>query len=78
MMTVAEVSVPEDKVEKYTGENGLFSMVFDFYLYRSGMYIESMVWNGKTLDICRIENNIMLSQEILAATQLGKVHILEN
>lgn len=30
MMTVAEVSVPEERMEQFIGENGLFSMVFDF------------------------------------------------
>ncbi len=30
MMTVAEVSVPEARMERFIGENGLFSMVFDF------------------------------------------------
>ncbi|MCQ2509001.1 MAG: alpha-glucosidase [Lachnospiraceae bacterium] len=30
MMTVAEVSVPEEKMEHYIGNDGLFSMVFDF------------------------------------------------
>lgn len=29
-MTVAECTVPEDKVEEYLGEDGLFSMAFDF------------------------------------------------
>lgn len=30
MMTVAEVGVPEEKMERFIGEDGLFSMVFDF------------------------------------------------
>lgn len=29
-MTVAEVAVPEEDMEKYIGKNGFFSMVFDF------------------------------------------------
>lgn len=29
-MTVAEVSVPDDQLAEYVGENGYFSMVFDF------------------------------------------------
>ncbi len=29
-MTVAEVSVPDERLEEYAGENGYFSMVFDF------------------------------------------------
>ena len=30
MMTVAEVDVPEEKMERFIGKDGLFSMVFDF------------------------------------------------
>lgn len=43
MMTVAEVSVPEEKMELFIGQDGLFSMVFDF-LY-TDMDIEKR--NGK-------------------------------
>lgn len=65
MMTVAEVSVPEDKVEQYTGENGLFSMVFDFtYTDLDVHRINGLEWK-RPWTYAELKNRIMTSQEIL-------------
>ena len=77
MMTVAEVSVPEDKVEKYTGENGLFSMVFDFtYTDLDVHRINGLEWK-RPWTYAELKNNIMLSQEILQRHSWGSPY-LEN
>ena len=72
MMTVAEVSVPEDKVEQYTGENGLFSMVFDFTYTESGR--PSDQWSGveTPLDLWRAEKQDHDFSGNFTETQLGK------
>ena len=65
MMTVAEVSVPEDKVKQYTGENGLFSMVFDFtYTDLDVHRINGLEWK-RPWTYAELKNRIMTSQEIL-------------
>lgn len=62
MMTVAEVSVPEEKMERFIGDDGLFSMVFDFSY--TDMDIEKR--NGKewkkSWTVCELKEKIFKSQ----------------
>ncbi len=77
MMTVAEVSVPEDKVKQYTGENGLFSMVFDFtYTDLDVHRINGLEWK-RPWTYAELKNRIMTSQEILQKHSWGSPY-LEN
>lgn len=77
MMTVAEVNVPEEKMQQFIGDHGLFSMVFDFsYTDLDIEKINGLEWK-KEWTIKEFKEKMFKSQEILQKYGWGSPY-LEN
>lgn len=77
MMTVAEVNVPEAKLEEFIGEDGLFSMVFDFsYTDLDIEKRDGQEWK-RNWTMKELKKNIFASQEMIQKHGWGSPY-LEN
>ncbi|MDL2302335.1 alpha-glucosidase [Lachnospiraceae bacterium OttesenSCG-928-D06] len=77
MMTVAEVNVPESKLPEFIGEDGLFSMVFDFsYTDLDVEKRDGQEWK-KSFTMQELKEHIFASQKMLQNYGWGSPY-LEN